>query len=442
MSSETSTNFEETTDHPGGERNNDRQDVASSKSDLGDDSNIDFEELDLFNLPDPEDTSPESFAEELVTAAVAANVSDLFVSDDVTETIVRCKLLGCVQDVVRLGREFGRRLSNHFQAFSGVDLADRNHPGQGRYLVETDEGHKIEVRVSVIPSLNGQDVSLRLFDSKLGELTLNDLGMPNIERYKLQNLLEHTGGLILIAGPTGSGKTTTQYASLRYLNHGDRKIHTLEEPVEFAIPGIVQSQVNLRMNLDFAELLYHCLRHSPDVIMIGEIRDQRTAETAVRAATSGVLVIATVHASDSIGAIRSMTAYGAKPHFLGSSLIGVVAQRLMRCLCSKCKGHFSFDSNQDGYLDGVDIDAMPGVYYPVGCEACRHTGYDRRVCVAEVLEINDQLRHAISTSASPSDLERLAMESGMKPLDRAVMQRLHGGETTIEEIHRTYRKRR
>jgi type II secretory ATPase GspE/PulE/Tfp pilus assembly ATPase PilB-like protein len=262
--------------------------------------------------------------------------------------------------------------------------------------------------------------------------------MEPIELNLVKGLLDSASGLLLVAGPTGSGKTSSLYAFLRYLNRGDSKIHTLEEPVEHVIPGIVQSQINLRAGVDYAQLLYAVLRHAPDVIMIGEIRDQRTAEIAVRAGGSGQLVLATVHARTCVGAIQSMLAYGINRQFLANSLLGVISQRLVRRLCQHCRMQVDVD-DLPGFLKHVrhwlPAGSKPSLFLPVGCEHC-FEGYDQLTCVPEILKVKAELRRAIAEQRDFDRLSAIARDSGQWSFRTAAQLRLALGTSTVEEIVR------
>ena len=269
--------------------------------------------------------------------ATSLPASDVFFSTEENAVSVAVRYLGFPKVLASLPRDEGRHLMSHIKALAGMDLSQRLRPEDGRWVYRLASGHIVDLRINAIPTLYGEDMAIRLLDREMRLLSLDSLGLSRIELSKLDSMLASPSGLILVTGPTGAGKTTTLYACIQRLNDGTRKINTIEDPVEYALDGVRQSQVNLRMDLDFPELLRSVLRQAPDVIMVGEIRDPLTAETAVRAANSGHLVFATLHAPTAPGAVDSMLAMGAHPHFLASSLLGILAQRLVRTLCPKCK---------------------------------------------------------------------------------------------------------
>jgi type IV pilus assembly protein PilB len=311
-------------------------------------------------------------------------------------------------------------------------------PVEGRDVIELLGGDSVDVRISALPNVFGHDLALRLFHSDQSLLGLEQLGLAPLELNLLKGLLDSAGGLLLVAGPTGSGKTSSLYAFLRYLNRGDCKIHTLEEPVEYIIPGVVQSQVNMRGGVDYSHLLYAIMRHAPDVIMIGEIRDQRTAEIAVRAGGSGQLVLATVHARTCVGSIQSMLAFGIHRQFLANSLLGVISQRLVRRLCARCRMQIDVDdipSFLEEARTWIPEDEKPALFMPIGCEHCVD-GYDQLTCVPEIMNIGSELRRAIPDQVDFERLGEIARESGLWTFRSAAQLRLATGISTVEELVR------
>ncbi len=229
---------------------------------------------------------------------------------------------------------------SHVKALAGMDVAEKRLPQDGRWLYRDEAGHVVDLRVNMVPTMFGEDLALRILSRNTRLYKIEELGLVKSQFDELVNMLGTPGGLILFTGPTGSGKTATLYSALMQLNDGRRKINTIEDPIEHAIAGIRQSQINTQINLGFSTLLRNILRQSPDVIMVGEIRDSETAETAVRAANSGHLVLATIHSPIAAGAVQSMRGLGVHPHFLATSLLGIISQRLVRTLCPQCKQSF------------------------------------------------------------------------------------------------------
>ena len=268
---------------------------------------------------------------------------------------------------------------------------------------------------------------------------MDELHLGQQATQDLRSLLKHPSGLILVTGPTGSGKTTTLYACLQALNDGQRKINTLEDPIEYTLPGIRQSQVNQRMGTDFPVLLSACLRQAPDIIMVGEIRDSKTAHIAIRAANSGHLVLATLHAPVAAAAPFNLVALGVNPHFLASGLIGVLSQRLLRHLCPKCRIEINLSGYPSLFEDVRDL--LPEgygqrMYSPGRCDACHEQGYDELLCVCEIMSLNDRLRRMIIDGSAMHELHEGAIQEGMVELRRAALVRIARGETTTEEMFR------
>ncbi len=334
---------------------------------------VEFEELE----GETELTQPEVYAANLIEWAVDRRASDLFVSDSENSVMVAVRRMGRVELVRRLARAYGRKLQGHLRVLAGADAGETIRPCEGRGVLSLASGRNVDLRLNSLPTLFGQDVAIRLFDPIHGARAIEKLGFDDVELQMVRELLSQPSGLILVAGPVASGKSSTLYAAVDSLNDGSRKIHTLEDPIEHSIPGVMQSQVNLRAGLDFAELLSAVLRHSPDVIMVGEIRDSRTAATAVRAGASGQLVLATIHAKSAAEAIDSLTQYETNAKFVARSLIGVINQRLFRSICQRlpathrCRASWRFPS---GSALGSET-PTPQLYRAVGCDHCYGEGY-------------------------------------------------------------------
>ncbi len=382
-------------------------------------------------------TPPEVYASNLIEWAVERHASDLFVSDSENCVVVSVRRLGRVEPVRRLARAYGRRLQGHLRVLGGADAGETIRPADGRGVLATPDGGIVDLRLSSIPTLFGQDVAVRLFDPVRGARSIENLGFDDAEFKIVCDLINRPSGLILVAGPVASGKSCTLYAAVHALNDGSRKIHTLEDPIEHAIPGVMQTQINLRAELDFADLLSAVLRHSPDVIMIGEIRDSRTASAAVRAGASGQLVLGTIHAKSCAEAIDSMLQYDTNPKFLASALIGVITQRLIRHLCSSCRrpvdvGDLEISDRIRPRLAGH----TPHVCDSVGCDECFGDGFDALACVPEILVTDRVLSRIIAEGAAAMTLEDAARERGMLSLAEAMEARVYRAQTTPYEAHR------
>lgn len=399
---------------------------------MSQEESVDFVELE----GETELTHPENYAANLIEWAVDRHASDLFVSDSENCVLVCVRRMGRVELVRRLARAYGRKLQGHLRVLAGADAGETVRPCEGRGVLSTPGGRTVDLRLNSIPTLFGQDVAIRLFDPIYGARSIESLGYDETEIQMLRTLLAQPSGLILVAGPVASGKSSTLYAAIDSLNDGSRKIHTLEDPIEHSIPGVMQSQVNIRAGLDFAELLSAVLRHSPDVIMIGEIRDARTAATAVRAGASGQLVLATIHAKSAAEAIDSLTQYETNSKFVARSLIGVINQRLLRSICHDCRQPIDV-----GYLEIPErirtrVGDQPQLYRSVGCEKCYGEGFSSLTCIPEILLTSPEIEFAISDGVSAAKLDAVARDQGMLTLNETVVSRVYRGETTPEEGQR------
>jgi type II secretory ATPase GspE/PulE/Tfp pilus assembly ATPase PilB-like protein len=383
--------------------------------------------------------SPEEAVAQMIDEAADLQVSDLFLTTNEGDVTVAVRHLGILRPLASMPLDMGRRVMARIKAMAGMDVAERRQPLDGRWIHQSKGGGQIDLRISTLPTLYGEDFTLRLLPRVSQYLALEGLGLARGDFNRLTHWLSSPGGLILVTGPSGSGKTTTLYACLRHLNNGERKINTIEDPIEYAVPGIRQSQVNPKLEVGFPELLRGVLRQSPDVIMVGEIRDPVTAETAVRAANSGHLVLATLHAPIAAGAIQSMLSLGVHPHFLGSALLGAISQRLIRTLCSGCKSAFDLSDAPNTY-DEVRplLESGQGqlLYGPEGCEECHRTGYSGRTGVFELLPASKDIRELIAQRAPIQQVRQKAGAEGMIEFRQSALLKVARGETSIEEITR------
>jgi type II secretory ATPase GspE/PulE/Tfp pilus assembly ATPase PilB-like protein len=395
-------------------------------------ADIDFQTVPLAGM------EPQDAASQIVRQAAAMHASDLFLFSDEGAVRVAVRNMGSLEVLATLPRDQGRHLVNYFKTLAGIDIAERRRPQEGRWIFDSDSG-RVDLRINVVPTLFGEDVACRILDRKFGLRTLDELGLTRSDHNKITGLLSSPAGLILVTGPTGTGKTTTLYACIQHLNTGTRKINTIEDPIEYGLAGIRQSQVHAKLGVDFPDLLKNILRQAPDVIMIGEIRDDETAHTAVRAANSGHLVLATLHSPVAAGAIQSLRALGTNPYFLASCLLGVIAQRLVRVLCQQCRVAYDISEAPDTFSEIKPL-LEPGlgtfIYGPSGCELCRQQGYTGRVGVFEVMTFNRQLRQMILQQKSAEEIQQQAVAGGMIEFRRAAMLKVAQGLTSTEEVLR------
>ena len=374
----------------------------------------------------------------LIREAIALPASDLHFNWNEDDVTISVRHLGMLRRWSNISREEGARFVTYIKAAAGMDVAKKQRPQDGRWVNTLDDHRRVDLRISTIPTLYGEDMAIRLLERDQDLLSIENLGLHSKNRFELADLLNKPGGLVLVTGPAGTGKTTTLYACLHRLNDHTRQINTIEDPVEYSLTGIRQSQVNHRQGLEFPELLRSVLRQAPDVIMVGEIRDPVTAETAVRAANSGHLVFATLHAPVAAGAIESLLALGVAPHFLATSLLGIVSQRLARTLCNDCK--IPLDVSREKMFGSVEqwLDERQGnqIFAAGGCDRCQHEGYFSRTGVFEVLRMTGELRQMVSLGRTAREIQDEAVRQGMLDLRRSALLKVAAGETTTDEMAR------
>jgi len=382
-----------------------------------------------------QDASIIRFVNQILSDAITQRTTDIHIEPFQDELRVRYRIDGVLHDVPvpsKLKR-FQLSIVSRVKILSNLDIAEKRVPQDGRIKLRI-EGSEVDVRVSVIPMVHGEAVVMRLLRQDGAVVGLDELDMGDAELGKLRNLLQMPHGIVLVTGPTGSGKTTTLYASLQEINESDRKIITIEDPVEYQIKGINQIQVSDKAGLTFGKGLRAILRHDPDVCLIGEIRDTETAQIAVQASLTGHLVFSTLHTNDSPSALTRLIDMGVEPYLVASSVEAVLAQRLVRVLCPHCKEAHSIDElPAKRKLESLGIDT---VYQPVGCKECRNTGYHGRRGIFELLEMNDEIRRLIISACSSGDVRDLAIEHGWRSLSEDGWRLVKLGVTTVEEVLR------
>ena len=373
----------------------------------------------------------------LLTEAIRENASDIHIETYEKRLSVRLRVDGVLREIVQPKRELAPLLVSRIKVMARLDIAEKRVPQDGRISLRL-AGREVDVRVSTMPSSNGERVVLRLLDKQGSKLDLSHLGMSAHDHGEMRALISKPHGIILVTGPTGSGKTTTLYAALTELNDKSRNILTVEDPIEYQLEGIGQTQVNPKVEMTFARGLRAILRQDPDVVMVGEIRDLETAEIAVQASLTGHLVLSTLHTNSAVGAVTRLHDMGIEPFLLSSSLLGVIAQRLVRVLCKECREPYVADAYACAVL-GVDPANPPTVYKAVGCVHCNGLGYRGRTGIYEVIVIDEEMRRLVHNHASEQDLETHARRNSTS-LRQDGTRRVLAGLTTLEEVLRVSRE--
>lgn len=345
----------------------------------------------------------------MIMEAVREGVSDIHIEPEEERLSMRFRIDGILHERISPPKHFQSAIISRIKILADLDIAERRKPQDGRFQMKM-ENRQIDIRVSSVPTIYGENVVMRLLDANSVILGLEQLGLPKATLEKYQKLLKSPHGIILVTGPTGSGKTTTLYASLSTINTPEKNIITIENPVEYRLSGIRQIQVNDKVDLTFANGLRSILRQDPDIIMVGEIRDLETAEIAIQAALTGHLVFATLHTNDAPAAIIRLIDMGIEPFLLSSSIIGVIAQRLLRVFCKECNGK--------------------------GCDVCFNTGYKGRTGIYELMITDEAIRQLIAKKSSLDEIRKTVLNSGMKTLRNDGLKKVKDGITSQEEVLR------
>ncbi len=373
----------------------------------------------------------------LLADGVTSRASDIHIEPSEGGVVVRYRIDGVLRQVMRIPRNAGLPVISRVKIMSGLDIADRLRPQDGRARVQVNQ-EKIDLRVSTLPASLGEKVVIRILNSKATVLALEALGLHDDERRKITKLLDHKEGIVLVTGPTGSGKTTTLYSAIRLIQGEGVNIVTVEDPVEYKLgQNIVQVQVNEKAGLTFASALRSILRQDPDVVLVGEIRDRETAQIAVQASLTGHLVLSTLHTNDAPNAVTRLVDMGIEAYKLGSALRGIVAQRLMRRLCPICREALPVPPGD--LVPELARDRVPAgaqIYKAVGCSECAQTGYRGRFSITEILTMTQDLEQLIGEGATADRIGRLARQQGMKSLWESGLRHVLAGETSIDELLR------
>jgi general secretion pathway protein E len=386
------------------------------------------------DLMDTEDDAPIiRLINAILSQAVREKASDVHIETFEHRLSVRFRIDGVLSEILTPKRMLGPLLVSRLKVMARLDIAEKRVPQDGRISIRI-AGHAVDIRMSTIPSAYGERVVLRLLDKQAGQLELPQLAMPEAVLGGFRRALHSPHGIILVTGPTGSGKTTTLYAGLAAINETARNILTIEDPIEYMLPGVGQTQVNPKVDMTFARGLRAILRQDPDVVMVGEIRDLETAEIAVQASLTGHLVLSTLHTNTAIGAVTRLQDMGIEPFLLSSSLLGVMAQRLVRVLCEHCREPRPL-SEAEAELLGAEGASGRTIYHPVGCEHCNETGYRGRAGIYELIEVRDQLRAMIHEGASEQEMlgEARSQHASIQDDGR---RRVLSGQTSLEEVMR------
>jgi len=373
----------------------------------------------------------------IIAQAVKEGASDIHIEPFVKDLRVRYRVDGVLREVLRPKAAVAPLIISRIKVMARLDIAEKRLPQDGRISLRV-AGRPVDIRVSTLPSGYGERVVLRLLDKQAGRLDLSQIGLSEADQARLGELIQKPHGIILVTGPTGSGKTTTLYAGLTRLNDLSRNIMTVEDPIEYFIEGVSQTAVNTKVEMSFARGLRAILRQDPDVVMVGEIRDLETAEIAVQASLTGHLVLSTLHTNTAIGAVTRLVDMGVEPFLIASSLLATVAQRLVRQLCRTCREAYQADASECEAL-GVSAGQPPTIYRPVGCVACNFTGYRGRNGIYELVVIDNEMRELIHDRASEQRLDQVARRQ-TPSIRLAGLSKVLVGETSLEEVIRVTRE--
>jgi general secretion pathway protein E len=401
------------------------------------DGEVSLDDVDVERLKDMASEAPVvRLVNQLVSKAVDLRASDIHVEPFEKSFRVRMRLDGMLQVTDMLPEHLQAAVTSRIKIMARLDIAERRIPQDGRAKTIA-RGKEIDLRISTLPTLYGESIVLRVLDRGNVSLDYASLGLSPDCRTFMQRMTAEPNGILLVTGPTGSGKTTTLYAALDTVDRTTQKVLTVEDPIEYQFEGVNQVQIQPNIGLTFASVLRTFLRQDPDVILLGEIRDTETARIAAQAALTGHLVMSTLHTNEAASAVTRLVDMGVEPFLLTATLNGVVAQRLVRCLCQKCREPFSPELQ---VLEDLGIDAVdPTLYRAKGCQACSNLGYSGRTVVMETLELNDDLRRLILNKAETTEIREAAISNGMLPMFDDGLRKALDGVTTLEEVVRTTR---
>ncbi|NQV69489.1 MAG: type II/IV secretion system protein [Pseudohongiella sp.] len=369
--------------------------------------------------------------------ALDLDSSDIHFEPNENHLDIRCRVDGIMTRIERLPIKIHTAVASRLKLMAKLDIGEKRLPQDGRIDYQIGSKH-LDMRVSTLPGVHGESIVLRILDRSNTAVSLQALGMPENILAQYQRIITQPHGMVLITGPTGSGKTTTLYATLEKISNEKQKIITVEDPVEYQLDGITQIQANASIGLSFAEGLRSIVRQDPDILMIGEIRDHETAEIAIESALTGHLVFSTLHTNDAAGAVTRLQDMGVEGYLISSSLLAILAQRLVRRVCTECEDTRPLTEDEASVLE-IEQVSCPQVQYGKGCERCGQTGYRGRVGLYELLVMSDAIRHHIATGADANIIRDEAVKEGMRTLRQDALEKLKSGLTTPEEVVRVTR---
>jgi len=375
----------------------------------------------------------------LLSQAIRERASDIHIEPFEKEVVARFRIDGILYNILTIQKRFQASIASRVKIMSGLNIAEKRLPQDGGMRIKIG-GKDVDVRVSIVPTAFGERIVLRLLYRESALLALDKIGFSGDTLDRFNDLIERPHGIILVTGPTGSGKTTTLYASLSKINSPDKNIITIEDPIEYQLKGIGQIQVNAKISLTFAAGLRSVLRQDPDVILVGEIRDSETAEIAIQAALTGHLVFSTLHTNDAAGAVTRLQDMKIEPFLISSSVLGILAQRLVRVLCPECREPYQMPALEMTELEIPATGEHPTVYRAKGCPACFQTGYLGRSAIYELLDINDEVRQLIMKNADASTIKSYVVKKGMRTLRQDGADKVLKGITSVDEVVRVTQK--
>jgi len=409
--------------------------AAQMLEDLSENHELSKELEDIGDLLESEDDAPViRLVNTLISQAMKDRASDIHIEPFEKKVLVRFRIDGVLHTIVHPPKGVQAAMISRIKVMAGLDIAEKRHPQDGRIGIRI-AGRDVDVRVSVLPTAFGERVVMRLLNRSAKILTLPELGMSNEQFNEMKKVVKKPHGIVLVTGPTGSGKSTTLYAALMAVDRSNKNVMTIEDPIEYQVEGVGQMQVQPKIGLSFATGLRSILRQDPDIVMIGEIRDLETAEIAIQASLTGHLVFATLHTNDALSAIVRLQDMGIESYLVASSLMMIQAQRLVRRLCPNCK------TEGDGLEEWGDLEVShlyekPVLYKAVGCDECMHTGFSGRIAIYEMLNISEAMRVAIHDGAGLPALRCLAKKESMVTLRQDGARHVIAGTTTVEEVLR------